>query len=283
MNLLDESPRMLQDSVASNLPLHVKLALEAAYESMAESPDRATTAADLLIAITYSLMLESGFVPAESAALAVSSRGYNRVNVQRFSKPPGQWRKHGCHLLRFALAVCPDLQVRLIAVPSADSVLLTVSEVLSSRGHSICLQPDRYIVSSHSPGGKPFELRNVRELSFTIKDKLCTPARCGILEKLGVENPSLMGLPREVLVHMLQFLPAEDLARLGNVCRTFYEVTSDQKLWMSLVRKDFRLIALSESDDEDLDWKAEYGSLHNRKKRARRQHASIFHSPYYMV
>lgn len=280
---VEESPRLLQDCDSHNLPLHVKLAQEAAYEPLTENTEQTTTSTDVLLTVIYSLMLECGFVPAQYGVLAVPSRGYNRMNIQQFSKPPKQWLDQGCNLLRFSLALCPELPVRLIAVTSAESLLLTVSEVSTGIGHSICVQPDHFIVPSKAPGGQPFELRNIRELAFTVKDKLCNPARCDILKLIGVENPSLMGLPREVLTHMVKFLPAEDLARLGSVCRTMYEVTSDPKLWMSLVHKDFRLIALSDSDDEDLDWKAEYGSLHNRKKRARRQHASIFHSPYYMI
>ncbi|XP_026470966.1 uncharacterized protein LOC113375237 [Ctenocephalides felis] len=104
-SLKEESPRLLQDCDSHNLPLHVKLAQEAAYEPLTENTEQTTTSTDVLLTVIYSLMLECGFVPAQYGVLAVPSRGYNRMNIQQFSKPPKQWLDQGCNLLRFSLAL----------------------------------------------------------------------------------------------------------------------------------------------------------------------------------
>lgn len=72
----------------------------------------------------------------------------------------------------------------------------------------------------------------VFELWRIVKDRLSMPVLTSLCEKTGLPSPpSLILLPTELKLKILEFLPAVDVAKLGCVCTEFRFLSVNDELW----------------------------------------------------
>lgn len=88
--------------------------------------------------------------------------------------------------------------------------------------------------SSHEVGVEASSSQEMRvfELWRIVKDRLSMPVLTALCEKTGLPSPpSLILLPTELKLKVLEFLPAVDVARLGCVCTELRFLSVNDELW----------------------------------------------------
>eukprot|EP01018_Ginkgo_biloba_P014933 Gb_01642 [translate_table: standard] len=74
--------------------------------------------------------------------------------------------------------------------------------------------------------------KDVFELWKFVKDRLSLPVLTALCEKAGLPSPpSLVLLPTELKLKVLEFLPAVDIAKVGCVCRELQFFSANDELW----------------------------------------------------
>lgn len=117
----------------------------------------------------------------------------------------------------------PEARVLISCILSAESVIVTACHLKNNSrvtsGFSIALPLSRYVPFNFNRDFPHKTFRKLKELSRELKNNIFLPIRCDIYRNLGLINPSLFGIPEEVLDKILHFLNAHDLVNFKSLIR----------------------------------------------------------------
>ncbi|KAG7202095.1 hypothetical protein KM043_004766 [Ampulex compressa] len=195
MNLSD--PILSEDSTLTKLAP----SLERILSELGEG----ATHHDHLVALLLVLLKESGFCWS-----SMDTTARETAPIQE------EWKciETGIYEIRVWLKQLPEVNCKLIAIPSGDTLILNFflmrkdKEVLS-----MMVQTLKYVnpYSSDAYG----RYINLREISHRFKDTLATPIRSNILREAGFVSPSLQDLPVELKLKIFEMLDKSSRKRLS--------------------------------------------------------------------
>ncbi|XP_015121799.1 uncharacterized protein LOC107044443 [Diachasma alloeum] len=182
--------------------------LSPALERVALSLNNDVTHHDQLIALSTVIMGEVGYYIDDD-------------NDQPFD--PVRWRASGFYEIPMRSRLSEDLDVKLVAIPFGDVLILHVSSVNIPVKTRLMTVETLAFVNPYSSdlAGKFLDLKR---LSHRFKDTLTTPIRNEILNAAEVTNPSLLGLPVEIQEKILSLLDPKSARNLKSCCRKFREL-----------------------------------------------------------
>ncbi|XP_066244702.1 LOW QUALITY PROTEIN: uncharacterized protein ntc [Chelonus insularis] len=181
-------------------------------ENILTSKDKHVTHHDYLIALSMIIMKENGYD---------IQKAHNRGDFAELD--PSQWIIDGAYQIKFKHLNTPELNCILDAILVGDVMILNLtSEDESIKTRSLAVETLEYI----NVYASNFDCRfmNLKKFTCKFRNLLTTPIRDEVLNKLGVMNPSLLGLPNELKLKIISFLPAKDQRNLRRCCKTFYNL-----------------------------------------------------------
>nr|CAD7265986.1 unnamed protein product [Timema shepardi] len=182
---------------------------------------------DQFVTLLFLLIVESGFVPADLTAEQTLKNDL-KLNLSRAEAMKHGlvgWRESGSYYFNLALRTLPEPVCRLVVVPT--QAMLIVNLVCADQdvpAFATVMDPHYYITEKKDVSSldRDFKCRHLKELSVRVKDKLAVPVRSHILNKRGILNASLLGVPCEVVWKILEYLDTFDKLRMSETCRTLH-------------------------------------------------------------
>lgn len=227
----------------------------------------------LLILAVHAAMLETGFIVWNASA---EGNGF-----------PGGWFRRGTADLQYTL---PEIVQGVGASDAGHAILkcLTVGQHVVIYGTTSCgnpppiyrlnLQISKYLVGRE--GRKildPAAAKNNVISSFSdlfglwkvVKDDLSLPLLTVLCERAGLPvPPSLLRIPVELKMKILECLPALDLARLGCTCSELRHLSANDDLWKELFSKEFGSVSRGQTPPGSRGWKDAFQQRFMDRKRA---------------
>lgn len=209
--------------------------------------------ADILVVLVHAIMLETGLtlnLPKDSPP-------------QSYGLPAGWSSAQGPLTLSYGLAMAGSVSCTL-RFQSLGGFLL-VYGTRNGRGqlgngdiYRLSLRVTDYCGPGGCLDGNTQQLsRKLRELVVSVKDKLSLPLLTAICQQAGLEPPlSLLLLPKEVKMQVLQRLPAPALAACACTCFELRHLSAEDDLWRDMYQKEFGNFLGSVSADRS--WRAIY-------------------------
>lgn len=119
-----------------------------------------------------------------------------------------------------------DERLVLIIRKIVNGDALCISFCFRDRNESICLPVTEFVRSNDEIANaieqiqcSPVEcLRNIDLLVNKIKSKIITPIRNAVMHSAGLRFPSVIGLPKEILWHLMKRLDLKSLQSLSHTC-----------------------------------------------------------------
>ncbi|PSN48519.1 hypothetical protein C0J52_05932 [Blattella germanica] len=226
-------PVLVEETTLPDIPRHLQVLL-----SSLESKN------DAIVALLYVLMLETGFLPQHemNCTLYKGGHGFNVQILNRITDMPLNWRNAELNIydLTFGLGAFPKYTCKLLVVPSGEILLvnLVITNLDKERkAYSMTIQPSKYI--TNLSGHIAYSLNNMKDLSVKFKDTISNPAKCAILNREGMLNPSILGVPDEMKIRIFKNLAISDMNNVSLVCRKLFALSKDQSLWRHYVSRDF--------------------------------------------
>jgi len=170
---------------------------------------------------------------------------------------PGWKSSSGVYILKYLLQPSTTTTCQLIVTKLGESVL---------KVHGIHL-PDKTTFTLSSlkiphhikTVETKFQASNLQHLSRSFKNELGLPLLQTCRSHLGLPIKGLLGLPPEVLLGILRFLPLTSIINTSTTCKQLNDATKDQSLWRGLLKKDF-------PGKESTDWREAYKKEYVAKK-----------------
>ncbi|KAK3866611.1 hypothetical protein Pcinc_027868 [Petrolisthes cinctipes] len=112
------------------------------------------------------------------------------------------------------------------------------------------------------------DLVNVSQFAKTLKDRLLHPLQVSAHQLLGIPAPwHLAGLPDELLIKIVSLMDYRDVLALRGTCHRLHSLVDDNRLWMSLYKRDFGHLYDDVKDKTDNQkWKVKYREAVRRRK-----------------
>jgi len=170
---------------------------------------------------------------------------------------PGWKSSSGVYILKYLLQPSTTTTCQLIVTKLGESVL---------KVHGIHL-PDKTTFTLSSlkiphhikTVETKFQASNLQHLSRSFKNELGLPLLQTCRSHLGLPIKGLLGLPPEVLLGILRFLPITSIISTSSTCKQLNDASKDQSLWRRLLKKDF-------PGKEAIDWREAYKKEYVAKK-----------------
>lgn len=197
-------------------------------------------AADILTALILYIFHECGFVTFDLhtddlAAIIPTYWGYTNVTqipeiysigaalcIRRQQEQPSSDQSFTIYLklLNFS-----EERLVLIMRKIVNGDAVCISFCFRDRIESICvpitqfIQIDRKTTAVEQIQRSPSKcLKNIEILTNKIKSQVITPIRNAIMSSAGLQFPSLIGLPKEILWHLMKRLDLKSLQNLSHTC-----------------------------------------------------------------
>lgn len=225
--ILDEPTITLDQSTLHQIPTHLARLLR----QVEKSPTRNAMLNSLVVATG----LETGFIgdwccndDTEDMLSAYTMNwnySFDRNLVLDYARMPSIDYSEPHLILKFKLSL--SLQ-HTVAVQSfiVDDLFMLVSHLVDNSvigsTKSLAFPMSRYVVTQKMNSHKlPLNFRNLRELSINLKNQIFLPLRNQIFSMSFciTPYPSLHGLPAEVILLILKYLKANDVAALATTCQ----------------------------------------------------------------
>lgn len=114
----------------------------------------------------------------------------------------------------FKFINCPAAKVFLTCIFSSDIVIVTAKNLKNGApvmsGFSIAVSLSRYVPFDFNNDFPHKTFRKLKEFSKNLKNEIFLPCRCQIYQSINRMNPSLIGIPIEVLDKIFLFLNSQD-------------------------------------------------------------------------
>ncbi|XP_019170270.1 PREDICTED: F-box protein SKIP22-like isoform X2 [Ipomoea nil] len=288
-SLSDKAPEMV--SVGVGKSFSVPGFLRKVFTEELSDSDGGRDLKLLLIAV-HAVLLESGFV---------------RLDPILHKKVPNQWNltEPQVSILSYSLPeiVDGDNDQNSNAVPTVELKFQTLGKFVivygslsgNSSVHSVQLDKDHLVPFlnvvwsncglSEEIAGKDGLLstspeKEILEFWRTVKDGLALPLLIELCEKAGFGlPPCFMRLPNELILKILELLPAVDLAKMSSLCSELRFLASDDALWKQKFEEQFHQFHKFGIDDmytfpDGVNWKQKFVAtmeLHKRLTNFRRR------------
>ncbi|PON86836.1 Nuclear pore localization protein [Trema orientale] len=106
--------------------------------------------------------------------------------------------------------------------------------------HRVCLDEHKFVPSISSVSSNGDSEREVYEFWKTVKDGLALPLLIDLCAKAGLPSPPcFMRLPSELQLKILEFLPGNDIARMGCVSKELQYLSCNGDLWKKKFEEEF--------------------------------------------
>ncbi|XP_014480906.1 PREDICTED: uncharacterized protein LOC106747667 [Dinoponera quadriceps] len=179
---------------------------------------------DYLVALLLIFLAESGFYTLPTSEFSDNSSRSSFDNSENKSKGkywntrivhiPNKWKSQdlGQYEIYFVL-LKTGIRSKLIVKPMGDRVILNMYPYIENKKvYSMIIKTLLY-VNPHT-NNLSNRYRNLKDLSHRFKNNVATPVRTDIFYSLKLTNPSLQGLPLEIILKIKQFLNGRDLKAL---------------------------------------------------------------------
>ncbi|XP_015176393.1 PREDICTED: F-box only protein 7-like [Polistes dominula] len=200
-------------------------------EDYLKSLDETTTQHEYFLALFVVLSSECGF-----NVLEETSTGNNK---QLQFTPPSQWKiMEDTYEIKLFLKNLPNVICKLLAIISGDRLILNFFSTVNEKNiYSAAVRISKYMNPFAGYVGDRF--MNLKEISDRFKNELIIRVRSDILTEAGITNPSLQGLPIELLLKILQMLDVHSLTKLSQCSHKFNMLCKEKWLWQRLYENDF--------------------------------------------
>lgn len=184
---------------------------------------------ELLFGVAFVFTVETGFIPSSLAKHFDSTDSNIRLaKMLKNSLPINSFWHQDNKIFTTELVMSNEL-CHMVGIPlNGNSLIITLSYLNISK----CTVIDCNILN------KPL-------LHFYIKYKneISVPIKCAILEitRFIGQNPSLCGIPEELVLYIMRKLDATSLIALMKTCTQIKSLAVDQNLWRKLVKEEFNL------------------------------------------
>lgn len=199
-------------------------------------------AGDILAALILYLFHECGFVlfDEHGADTIPTYWGYTNVTqipekysigaaaclVQQQIRDPSIPKSEHSYTIYLKLLNFSEERLVLIIRKIVNGDALCISFCFRDRSESICLPVTEFIRVTGKDDTlieqirrSPTEcLKNIETLVTKIKSKIITPIRNAVMLSAGLRFPSLIGLPKEILWHLMKRLDVKSLQNLSHTC-----------------------------------------------------------------
>jgi hypothetical protein len=241
-------PTLIEESTSNRIPYYLEVlvkSLEGCEESVSS-----TSEIDLIAALLYVLMIETGYSPlgVEGCSISSSDYGFSIHKLNYFCSMPANWKniKKNSYEMSFILGRFAQYPCRLLIIPVDDDVLiinLLITNLIEERNrYTLGIQPSKYVNPTSTCIAAKF--RHLKDLSLKFKNSLSHPARSVILTKEGIMNASLLGIPDEVKIRIFKYLKVSDFLKVSLVCKYLCSVAEDDGLWKYFALRDYPYILI---------------------------------------
>ncbi|XP_063359869.1 uncharacterized protein LOC134649083 [Cydia amplana] len=180
------------------------------------------------------LMIENGFLPMKSdSELLHNVESLDAVQLTK-------WKNNSSiYEAVFYMPGMESFPLKVIMSPLGAMVLLNVLiNNLNSETYSVCLPVSRYVVSPQA-SKIPMIFRDLKHLSTVFKNKILSVVKSIILTQLGYSSASLIGVPEEVFLKIMLYLPIHEIIQLSMLCKRLNYLIDNETLWHELCIRDF--------------------------------------------
>lgn len=184
-------PFVLNESVTDQLPASLESLVKWLFETYHHYDSK-----DVFVILLYHLMLESGFVPADSVLdQAFISYGYHRNRTLFFSHSlPPNWKRSSHYHFTMTLNDVPSCPCELTVVPACEEMVVNCR--LLSESFSLLLDARKYVIAGDRTTLPVFQ--DLRGLSMSFKNRISYPAMVGIYQEDKAVMAHLETLPEEI-------------------------------------------------------------------------------------
>jgi hypothetical protein len=260
-------PTLIEESTPKRIPHNLEVLVKS-LEGCQEGTS-STNATDLIAALLYALMMETGYSPLGVGDNSISSSdyGFNIHKLHFYCSMPANWKniQQNIYDMSFILGPFTQYPCRLLIIPADDVLIinLLITKLIQERSrYTLGIQPSKYVVDPTSSCIST-KFRHLKDLSLKFKNILSHPARSAILTKEGILNASLLGIPDEVKIKIFKYLKVSDLLKVSLVCKYLCCMTEDQGLWKYFLIRDLKREGVADSLKQRglsnvTSWKNEY-------------------------
>lgn len=207
---------LLEDSNLEELPENV-------MKLLSNFNGKRPTATDYLATLIYYVGLEVGFV-SETVLKEQQNNpyfwGYSFHNqlVRDLSQFPNEFLSSDESFYKFRLRLfnSPETQCLLICLQTGEGFCITMTPE-NSTGKSYYLSIPRYVLSIKVKNIAA-RFRNLKELSFLLKEHIYAPIRNELMHESGGMYPGLTGVPDDIVFIILKYLRIRDVQNLSYTC-----------------------------------------------------------------
>lgn len=186
----------------------------------------AHSSAEVLVGLLQILMAECGLYLADKMGREIPEVGNNFRSEQFFDsrivkelKLDFSKNSDGVYTNKYLLRGFSEPSIELLCDPHNHNVLVTAIISSFKCVFSVVLKTQNYVIETSKNN---YILLNMKSLSIRFKNAIAVPVRASILNKHGFPNPSLEGLPDELLHHIWKKIPQpEFLPPLPGVSAVF--------------------------------------------------------------
>ncbi|XP_032678835.1 uncharacterized protein LOC116847683 [Odontomachus brunneus] len=209
-------PILAEDSTCSTLSLSLCAVLE-------QLDNKKAIHHDYLVALLLVLLAESGFhaLPTsesidESSGSSISNHLERKVKKwnTKLVHISTNWKSQNSGLYEIYFVLLQSgIQSKLIVKPVGDKLILNMYPCIENKKiYSMVVKTLLYV----NPYTERLcsRYRNLKSISHRFKNEVATPVRTDIFYSLRLTNPSLQGLPVELLMIIKQFLSEKDFKKM---------------------------------------------------------------------
>ena len=258
-------PTVGMDIVSGSIPSILNRVLMAEHDNIRQLND-------LLVLAVHAVMLETGFV------LVVEGRGRGH---EAYTLSSG-WSGGGDLNLAYTVPNIRDASNSIGHVVLRSQTLgnnVIIYGTINMDGvpqpvFRLVMKISKYLIGHSLPADGEYisVFSDPFALWKCVKDELSLPLLTVFCKRAGLPPPpSLLMLPMELKMKILECLPALDLARVGSVCSELRYLCANNELWKRLFIQEF---GSSAAGPGSRNWKSEFEQRFVERKRAleRRPH-----------
>lgn len=235
----------LEDSTSEKIPHYF---IEIIQKILSESESLDLAKQQIFLTMIMYIIFENGLIPNLDGCQAVDE--LKTIDIHPILK----WKQpSGIYEIPIKMTDFIESNIVLMMVPVGSYVLLDI--LIKNNNHDLfssCIPVTQYVSLETSDVEKI--IHNIKHLSFILKDQIINPAKSSVLSFYGYVNPSLTGLPQELLFNIVMKLPVVDIVSVAKTCMKLNLLLKNDNLWHKLFKRDFK----TRIKDKNIDWKTAY-------------------------
>lgn len=257
-----------QERLSNSIPAILQRILNAEHGSVRRP-------SDFLLLAVHAVMLETGFVVTN--------------DVDEGHTLPGGWSNGGVANISYTLRDMPNGTNGVVGSVVLKSLTLGGNVIIYGTITGSGLPPrklsmltTKHIIGNAISHDDPISsYSDVFELWKCAKDELSLPLLTAICEMAGLPAPSsLLVIPTELKMKILECLPAVDLVKAGCSCSEIRHLSANDELWKKLFHHDFGIPSAAQQLPSFRGWKSAYAVRFLDKKIVQERRPRVERRPY---